>query len=504
MPKSKLWSGLDTTSVNAVEVTKREVSVDRTNNIVRLRFPIQRILARIRKIGSFITDEVEYDTHINWRVSPILQWAKLYYPLNGYYNSVYLCGHSIAKTPDNGIVVADPAMEPAHVTGIVVKLNGKGDPLWAKKVSNTTWLYWNTMPRVAVDSNGNIFFAYLDYDISPNYGILLMKFDPDGNLLFSKHIYYDYGPIYPVGMSITAGDEVVLIGYYGTTDTNAPINEHGSLVLKFDNDGNVLWSKTFVDSAFSKVCRCLGGGVTSSGDIIVCAAYHPGTTVMKIDPDGNLVSAYAFGNPNDLVALGYVAGTCIDPDGNLIVATYGNPLNDFSVQWLYVLKADPDGSIVWAKRYITENQAALYAYDVISLDDGSIVIPAPAEFDENGQWIYSAVLLKLDPNGNQVWAKRYNYGLVQMIGVDKYNDGFVLTGSASSQVEEDTSVMIVARVDSTGHIPNSMLQPTDLVFSSEDVDVVYNTITLTEGQAVVNVTDFTPAITDVELQVTAL
>ncbi|MBX7081524.1 MAG: hypothetical protein K1X88_20150 [Nannocystaceae bacterium] len=189
------------------------------------------------------------------------------------------CGTGVAFDSEGNLIVA------GLVTGNV----------WIRKFDPAYQELWTvTYPGalganishnfVAVDSQDNIAFAGLVGTLD-NYDWLVGLLDPDGGEVWST--VYD-GPVmrgdFPHGIAVDSHDAIVVVG-----DRENPMNGVESAIMKFANDGTLLWSdfsgpkegalSVDVDACDSILVSAFEYGKKTDADIVV----------RKYDTDGGLL-----------------------------------------------------------------------------------------------------------------------------------------------------------------------------------------------------------------------
>ncbi|WP_415580943.1 T9SS type A sorting domain-containing protein [Flavobacterium longum] len=189
-------------------------------------------------------------------------------------------------------------------------------------------------------------------------------------------------------------------------------NQESRSLTAADQDGNVYLIGNFQSASITVGSNTFtNGGMANTGDIYLA----------KFDTNGNLLWAKKDGGAGfDMV---YIVAT--DGLGNVLVAGSFNTAITFGTTTLthggvgnFLVKYDPDGNVLWAKRYAAENESlttyrvktdalgniymtGYYTSPQISFDG---IVLTNFNYDEaigNG----TPFLVKLDENGNTVWAK---------------------------------------------------------------------------------------------------
>ena len=220
-----------------------------------------------------------------------------------------------------------------NVPFVFVKLGTSGNVISSNLYTTAfqSYLYWDTHPNVKELSNGNFLFNMSLWDrmgifcTDPSGGILwsktcvndtikdpstdvivcsdgsvmtlgkrnydmhLMKTDINGNLQWSK-IFDDSGQSYTRGKDVirTSDGNLVIAGL--ESDPTYYVNK--GFIMKIDNSGNVLWFKTYSDTAqvpytwFNKIIELPSGELVTSGTNNLSQLIFT-----KCDANGNLISS---------------------------------------------------------------------------------------------------------------------------------------------------------------------------------------------------------------------
>lgn len=249
------------------------------------------------------------------------------------------------------------------------------------------------------------------------------------------------------------GDVIVVIDFVGSsisfgdiTLTSANPSHYYSeiAIIKYDNQGNVLWAKNYGGPKTdipSAVTTDNNGNIYMIGqfeDAITFGSYTLNTTgksvfITKLDATGNTIFARKIIQEEALTAFYAVIKT--DASGNVYLtgsfntatATFGTisfnhdgwTANTSSVQRPYVAKMDSEGNYIWVKvpRSPDGETKTVVAYNLDvdtagnvyaggyfacnTLQFGTIVLNKTT----NGPGDKNIYLVKYDPNGNEIWAR---------------------------------------------------------------------------------------------------
>ena len=254
---------------------------------------------------------------------------------------------------------------------------------------------WSTV----LDDSGNIytigyFEGTADFDPGPGvynltslfaHEVFIQKLDSLGDLVWAKNMGGDNSDALGMTTGVDDSGNVFLTGRFNGTgdfDPNAGISNLTAVgysdvfIVKLDADGNLVWANRIGSSGvvYNETVRSLAidqfGNVLIAGHFYGTIDFDPGTGVenltsvggpnayiLKLDSDGNYVwgkvieatnystpNSITIDNSNNVYATGSFTGEVdFDPSaGTFNVTAAGN--ND-----TFVLKLDADGNFVWAK-----------------------------------------------------------------------------------------------------------------------------------------------------------
>lgn len=321
--------------------------------------------------------------------------------------------------------------------------------MWAQKAGGNLG---DVGQAIATDEDGNVYvtgyfrssfinFGSITLFLSGDYNIFLVKYDPDGNVLWAKSssststsIAYNNSN----GISITASGDIYIAGLFqsttitfGSTTLTNSVNGTGDIfIAKYDATGNALWALK-------------AGGLLEDGALSIAN-----------DNDGNA----------------YVSGFFRSPSISFGSITLSN-LGSAATSDLFILKCDGSGNAIWAHETGGSNDE--FSNDIATDQNGHVYI--------TGEYLSASIsfgsitlnnvstgkpdlfLTKFDAAGNVIWAKmaggqNYDYGMgiaadtadnVFITGYFNFNatfDNLVLYSNANS---ED---VFIAKYDSSGSV----------------------------------------------------
>jgi hypothetical protein len=214
--------------------------------------------------------------------------------------------------------------------GFVSKFDASGNLLWSRQIGTPGS---DNANAVAVDAFGNAYVSGYTFDslaapYAGNGDAYIIKYDPSGNLLWSKQI----GTIrteFSYAVTVDSAGNALISGYtFG--DIGGPnAGEEDAFLIKFDPDGQELWSRQIgtanSDLSFSVVTDSLGNAFISGctkGNLGGTNAGDFDAFLSKYDSSGNFLWSQQFGTS----ALDQSRAAAVDPLGNLYLSgvTYGD------------------------------------------------------------------------------------------------------------------------------------------------------------------------------------
>jgi hypothetical protein len=208
-------------------------------------------------------------------------------------------------------------------------------------------------------------------------------------------------------------------------------DEYDIFLVKYDPNGNVLWAKSAGGSnrdignsiAIDADGNCFITGTFESPSILFSPRMlikwgaYSNAFIVKYDPDGNVLWAKAPGNPSD----NYGESVTTDANGNCFVtgifenssvAFDSDTLKNTGSNNIYFVKYDPNGNVIWTKSIGGEFDS--YSHSIATDINGNCFITGTFDgsfitFDSrtsvSGSGNSDIFIAKYDPNGNVLWAK---------------------------------------------------------------------------------------------------
>jgi len=320
------------------------------------------------------------------------------------------------------------------------------------------------------------------------HDILLIKFDTNGNHLWSR-TFGIAGYLDIANELIATADGYVLAG------TTAGFGAGGNdmIVLKYNISGDLIWAKTLGSSGSEGggfIALANDGGYLALGSTNTYTVGGTDILLAKFSPSGNLVWNKVIGGGSDDSG----GGLWVDSNGDIVIngatASFGVSAND-----VFVVKLNSTGNLIWAKTYGSPRGEG--SSNVISSGDGGYLVAG-------GGNIFSAEdsdthFTKLDNNGNIVWSKTIGSSFNESgaIPVRTRDGNFALGGWTMGGLGAVDNDMFINKVDSAGNILWSKI--IGLPGNSVTKDMIKGFIQASDGSYVMTGESVNPYMPDVPL-----
>jgi hypothetical protein len=250
---------------------------------------------------------------------------------------------SVVQTDDGGYLVVGESLvtqtsKDSNSDIVVIRLSPKGTIKWVKKIGSK----YNDLSSFLQETSdgGFIISGVCAYELSnySMYNAFLLKLDEDGNRQWMKVVGTVMQECFNSVQETTDG------GYIAVGRTGYEDNQN-ILIVKFDDQGNILWSKSYHIATNDIGIRIIE---TKDGYVVTASSKDNNNLLLKVDKSGNLIWAKAIGifdekNKNDLPW-----SLTLSSDGSIIVggSTFYYDTSYFDG---YVTKLDSDGNAKWTR-----------------------------------------------------------------------------------------------------------------------------------------------------------
>ncbi len=356
-------------------------------------------------------------------------------------------GHDIASTPDGGFVLAGVRKDTLGEDAVwVLKADPHGTVLWERVITIGADIFSDAeIGSVNVDAAGNIaVFAASDRFEAEFH---LLKLSPGGNLLFDKLILAtnyssDFFRAYPLPDA----------GYIACID---PDNPEMPMLIRLDQNGNMVWQKQYNGSLLGDVLALPNGHFVGAGG----KGGQP--WLFEVDEAGNLVweKTYVVAPFAMLVSLAHSS------DGFLLAT--GVAGNAAGTQYdALALKANPAGGAPeWHKTFSQGANSYWIGYTILPTSGGgmcmtgfSLAPPANPDFITSSFFRQRISVSWLDADGNALSHQLFGNDATRPFGqnADLTPGGVVFCGTTDlSSSMQDAWVVKVAPVTVASREPQA-------------------------------------------------
>ena len=348
--------------------------------------------------------------------------------------------YSISNTDDNGFAITGKKGNGV----LLIKFDSLGNLEWERLIIDSVGGVGTGTKIIQTQDKGFLISGYIALGIDPA-DIVLIKTDSLGNVLWYKTI--GTGDIdEPSGMIESSS------GYFyitGESYSMGPIGGIDAILLKVDNNGNLLFAKAF-GGTNNDVGRKI---IELTNKLLIFgtgSSFTYGNNMYLTDTMGNILFAksFQFGSIFSDVAM--------TPDSAILLAgiSYDN-LGSGNDTVIFLVKMDTSGNQQWIRTFHLDSQ--FYLQSVKILSDGDVAILGNYRFN-------TSFLLQTDSLGNFKWAKSFGYSFNNFSNeIIKFanNDFLILASKKDSSLNQKAIYLI--RTDSSGATNCS----SDLVITSD-------------------------------------
>ncbi len=337
--------------------------------------------------------------------------------------------------------------------------SGDGDLLLIKTGINGTveWAktYGGTGDDMATDvketaNGGYIVAGWTQSFGAEGYDCWILKLDKNGAVQWQKR-YGGDGNDQAWSVSID-NDGYFVVG--GTDSYGAGLTD--LLAFKIDLNGNMVWQKTYGgledDAPPGDYDEYVAKGLINQyGNYLICGETesfgHGGSDIFLAElnsTNGNIVWQYAYGNVEDESVWSFARST----QGGYYLSGNTTDPNSYDGD-LWLVFVDTSGTIKWQKTFGVSN---LWdeALNTATLTDGSILLSGYIE-QTPSQW--TATALKVDLNGNLIWANSYKTGDLDWINAAfPLRDKTLAFAGVTTDITTWNEEITLMRTDGTGMV----------------------------------------------------
>jgi gliding motility-associated-like protein len=357
-------------------------------------------------------------------------------------------GRHVLET-DNGFLIAGytSSSGAGGKDAYLTEIDKLGNVLWQRTYGGSSD---DAFSIITKGNNGG--YLALGNTVSTGNGdqdVLLVKIDDAGNVEWSKTFggaLLDVSPVH--GVMVNLADGYLISGQQLSTPGNG--SDTGTYMIRFDNDGNVIWTRNYESASNYLVANYVEGNIIYAGggrDYEACFAKFDLTT-------GDLIALKSYGGS------GYESLYNIRPtaDGNFILSD-GTWSYDGSAMSLWVMKVNKDGDIIWSKIYRKQNEG-IRGTAIPTADGGIFIVPYYTTTSNSNDGLF----LKTDADGTIEWSAKYGVTKSENFikGILTSDGGYIGIGRANDTNGKEH--IYVVKTDELGSIDECCANPnTDII-----------------------------------------
>ena len=330
---------------------------------------------------------------------------------------------SLQRTSDGGYILAGftYSFGTGYADFWLVKADEDGDSLWSRTFGGNLIEHCYSVQQT---SDGGYILAGLTCSFGAGYGdFWLLKTDENGDSLWSR-TFGGYGDDICWSVQQTSDEEYVLGGYTSSFGAGS----YDFWLLKTDQNGDSLWSRTYggngYDNCYS-VQQTTDGGYILAGRTQSFGAGSYNFWLLKTDEDGDSLWSRTFGGDS----FDSCHSVWQTEDGGFVLtgltASFGAGSGDC---WL--VKTNDEGDSLWSRTY--GGNGYDYCNSVQQTSDGGYILAGhTGSFGAGSSDFW---LVKTDENGDSLWSRTFggNNGEVCESVIQTSDEGYILAGSTGS------------------------------------------------------------------------
>lgn len=259
----------------------------------------------------------------------------------------------------------------------------------------------------------------------------------------------------------TSDNGYIVLGFTqsidGDVSTNKTTVQYDFWLLKFDNNNNLIWQKTYGGSKDEKAYKIIqttdngfaivGYSKSSDGDLTANKGFED-VWVLKLDATGNILWKTSTGFPGtdqgySLIQTkdgGYFIGSILDVTASGGQGNSRNAARHAGGDY-WGIKLSNSGSIEWRKYFGGANTDTCYG--VAETSDGYLMIGSSDSNDvdiKNNKGSYDFWVVKINKTGTLVWEKSFGGTEIdEARAITSTNDGgFIIIGDTRSSNKDVT------------------------------------------------------------------
>lgn len=308
---------------------------------------------------------------------------------------------------------------------VVVKHEPNGISEWATRYSSEG-PHYDRLQAMTVDSAGNVYVGGSSQRADSDFAVIVVAVDQFGGIRWVSETDMPTPGNFDVS-AITMdprGNILVAATFF---DVNH-VGQDGALVMKFDAEGQKLWS-TFIPADTIELGGAKAMAVDFKGNVTVAVSFYRqrdpeilDTLIVQYNKNGNERWSALCDGP---AHTGFLASSlAVSSTGDVFVS--GTTVN-YPLAKIELAKFDRHGSQQWATTFDDGSGANEYAHDMaIDSSDNAVLTGVSIYYSDSDTQVLT---VKYDSNGQRLWNVRddcyLTFGINNRLGVDEAANIFV-------------------------------------------------------------------------------
>lgn len=294
---------------------------------------------------------------------------------------------------------------PIEVGLLTLKYDNNGNLLWSKLISGT----WAFALRSIVDPSGNIYVTGRAWQYTATHDFVTVKYAPDGTQLWFDTFDQNGGNHTPTSMELDQSNNLFITGS-GLSG--------GLITVMYNSAGARQWVKEKSGIAGHSIRVDDNEGIYVTGSFYdVNTGTGDDMMLLKYDYSGNLIwqKFYDFGN--------YEYGKLIniDSQSNIFITGYGAVPGGFFVGWL-TAKLDPSGNLLWYKRFKSNQAWEEFPYFALIGPQDELYVTGNVGVPYGGTTYHGLETVRYNSDGSRPWVAEINLYAGKGMGLALGND----------------------------------------------------------------------------------
>ncbi len=347
-------------------------------------------------------------------------------------------GNWIRQTTDGGYILTGSTPMNGDNRIVLIKLDAEGNSLWAKTFGNTGDNYGYAVEQTT--DGGFIIVGETDTSyIVSKPAVYLVKTDQNGDTLWTR----TYGEsTRSAGYSV---QQTTDSGYIITGKILAQLDE--LYLIKTDSNGDTMWTKTYggnYSSAGYSVQQTTDGGYIITGHTDYWPGISSNVYLIRTDAQGDTLWTRIYNRSDNDAGFGMQQ---VENSGFIVVGkTFGN--YPYSNPLIWLLRIDDNGDTTWTRTYGDET-GITYGFSIQQTTDNGYILTGLAY--RNGSSNLDVYLMKTNSSGDSTWTKTYGGSNTdEGFSVQQTTDGgYVISGTRDTNVEK---LIYIIKTNSYGNV----------------------------------------------------